>query len=118
MMTEIVLRTDRGFACWPFYVLPRWVMGTEREEAYRLHEQAHCRRQAWQTPLWWARYALSKSFRWREERIAYRVEIQHMERPSPTYYATALSEEYWGMVDYQSALAWVRSVIRSKPQGG
>lgn len=39
------------------------------------HELVHYREQAWQTPIWWMRYWLSKRFRLAAEVRAYRVSV-------------------------------------------
>ena len=40
------------------------------------HELVHYREQAWIAPLWWLRYALSKSFRLAAEVRAYKRQIE------------------------------------------
>lgn len=62
----------KGFdaiTAWPFIFMRK------PDEPLKQHELVHYREQAWIAPLWWARYALSKTFRVQAEVRAYRVQI-------------------------------------------
>lgn len=68
------LLVPKGFdaiTVWPFIFM------RQADPALREHELVHYREQAWVAPLWWARYALSKTFRVQAEVRAYRVQMAH-----------------------------------------
>lgn len=57
---------------WPFiFIRPTY----KNDEPLKQHELVHYREQAWITPIWFLRYALSKSFRVQAEARAYKVQI-------------------------------------------
>lgn len=66
----------RGFSAvtiWPFiFVRPEH----RRDKALIEHELVHYREQRWITPIWIARYLLSRSFRQAAEVRAYRRQIE------------------------------------------
>ena len=113
-MIQLILNVNRGFACWPFYVIPRWCVGTQREAAYIEHEVTHCRRQKWITPFWWIAWVASRKFRWKEESEAYRRELMVVKEHGEVnldYYARELSKGYLGMIDYHAAYSWLVRTI-------
>lgn len=57
---------------WPFIL-----MRPQRKSDAGLlgHEMVHYREQAWITPIWWLRYALSKKFRVAAEVRAYQTQV-------------------------------------------
>jgi hypothetical protein len=58
---------------WPFiFINPDY----KDDKALLAHEMVHYKEQAWISPVWWLRYALSKSFRVAAEVRAYRVSIK------------------------------------------
>lgn len=114
-MIRIILPIKRGFSGWPFYVIPKWCVDTPRQTPYENHEKTHCKRQRWITPIWWIRYALSKSFRRQEELLAYKTEMftimdqgRNIDIP---YFSEQLATNYWGMINYVDAHTWVLGVI-------
>ncbi len=106
-MIRIVLNVDRGFALWPIYVIPKWCVGTDREEPYIVHEETHCRRQRWWSPVWWVLWIASKKFRRREELLAYEAEISEVRRLGGEvdfhYYVNEMVNGYGGMISYLDA---------------
>jgi hypothetical protein len=114
-MIQRVTKRDRGWAMWPWYFIPSWVVGTIREAAYVEHEKTHCRRQKWVTPIWWIRWRLSRKFRWEEESLAYRNEIDVLLRSGHDidllYYSKQLSEGYYKMVTFHAAYAWLKRIL-------
>lgn len=70
--TSLIPRGFDAIAAWPFV----FIRPTARYDAALIaHEMVHYQRQAWITPLWWLRYAASRSFRWREEVLGHRAQI-------------------------------------------
>ena len=114
-MIQLVTNGDRGWAGWPVYVIPSWCVGKPREAAYVEHEKTHCRRQRWITPFWWALWRLSRKFRWQEESLAYRKEIEVLMRAGVRidmdYYATTLSSDYYNLITYENAYAWLKRIM-------
>jgi len=116
-MIQKVTKLNRGFAFYPFYFIPSWVVGTKRMNAYIAHEQTHIKQQGsfLNAFIWWIKWALSKSFRWKVESEAFEVEIKTlMEEEIPVnkyYYINTLSTEYFGMISPDTAFKWVSSVV-------
>lgn len=110
----VYLDIQRGFSFWPLIVMPKRLKGGVREQAYLEHEQTHYKRQRWWTPIWIILYFLSKSFRWQEEKLAFKAEIEHLINagiPINRYlYVEDISEDYWGMCTVQQAAEFVRSI--------
>ena len=109
-MIQKTTKRDRGWAMWPWYFIPSWCVGTRREAAYVEHEKTHCRRQRWITPVWWIRWRLSRKFRWSEESLAFRKEIEIALKSgsfNKDYYAKELSENYYGLISYEGAYEWL-----------
>jgi len=70
--TNLIPKGFDAFSCWPFiFVRPE----SRNDEGLIRHELVHYDDQAWITPFWLLRYWLSKSFRWKQEVKAYRVQI-------------------------------------------
>jgi hypothetical protein len=92
--------------------------GSVARAALLTHEREHARRQLATGAVWFARYLGEPSFRWNEEQIGWRLEIEaHLaagERVVPEEVADFLSTNYMGMVDRETALAWVRSVVAGR----
>ena len=114
-MIKLVLDVDRGFACWPFYVIPKWCIGTDREQPYIVHERAHCRRQTLWTPLWWILWYFSSSFRRHEEIKAYKAEVKKVidmgQEVDWHYYSNEMANGYKGMISYLDAVVLVNRWI-------
>lgn len=113
-MIQLAWNINRGFSAWPFYVIPRWCVETQREASYIEHERTHCRRQAWWTPFWWTAWVFSKKFRWAEESEAYRRELIVARRTGDidiNYYANELSKGYFGMIGYVEAYRWLVRIL-------
>jgi hypothetical protein len=112
---QVVTDRDRGWAMWPFYFIPSWCVGTPREAAYVEHEKVHCRRQRWITPIWFILWRLSRRFRWQEESLAYQKEIEVLikggNRIDMEYYATTLSDDYYNLITYENAFAWLQQIV-------
>jgi hypothetical protein len=62
---------------WAFTVWPFIVVRPEHadDKGIIAHENVHFKEQAWITPIWWLRYALSKKFRVDAEVRAYKAQI-------------------------------------------
>ena len=58
-----------GITVWPF-IFMRY-----EDKVLTNHETVHYNEQAWITPIWWARYLLSKTFRVAAEVRAYKQSI-------------------------------------------
>lgn len=82
------------------------------------HEREHARRQAAAGPEWFVRYLAEPSFRWAEEQIGWRLEIEyhlaHGDLVDAENVANFLVANYMSMVDRPTALAWVQSVIAGR----
>jgi hypothetical protein len=70
--SNLVPKPFYAFTAWPFIVVK-----PEHADNVALiaHEMVHYKEQAWITPIWWLRYALSKTFRIAAEVKAYKVQI-------------------------------------------
>ena len=100
------LPIQRGFAFWPFVFIPKWIKNIPGEDAYIAHEITHAKRQAWWAPIWIILYFASKKFRFREETLAYRAQIEKLggvREVAIEHYAACMSEKYWGMCSYEEA---------------
>lgn len=71
----LVPRRFNAITIWPFIFVDNW-HGLHHDPALLDHEMVHYREQAWITPIWWLRYAFSKSFRVNAEAKAYAVQVQ------------------------------------------
>ena len=71
--TTLIRKPFQAISVWPvILVLPDQAGNAGLIE----HEMVHYREQAWIAPLWWLRYALSKSFRLEAEVRAYKRQIK------------------------------------------
>lgn len=71
--TNFIPRGFDAVSVWPFiFVRPEMAGNKGLIE----HEMVHYREQAWLTPLWWARYLASPSFRQAAEVRAYKRQIE------------------------------------------
>jgi hypothetical protein len=71
--TTLIKKPFQAISIWPvILVLPDQANNVGLIE----HEMVHYREQAWIAPLWWLRYALSKSFRLEAEVRAYKRQIE------------------------------------------
>ena len=71
--TTLIRKPFQAISVWPvILVLPDHANNVGLIE----HEMVHYREQAWIAPLWWLRYALSKSFRLEAEVRAYKRQIE------------------------------------------
>ena len=71
--TKLIRKPFQAITIWPvILVLPDHAENVGLIE----HELVHYREQAWIAPLWWLRYALSKSFRLAAEVRAYKRQIE------------------------------------------
>ena len=71
--TTLIKKPFQAITIWPvILVLPDHAENVGLIE----HEMVHYREQAWIAPLWWLRYALSKSFRLAAEVRAYKRQIE------------------------------------------
>ena len=71
--TKLIRKPFQAITIWPvILVLPEHAENVGLIE----HEMVHYREQAWIAPLWWLRYALSKSFRLAAEVRAYKRQIE------------------------------------------
>jgi hypothetical protein len=90
-----------AFTAWPFIVVrPEHA----DDKGIIVHESVHYKEQAWITPFWWLRYALSKKFRLDAEVRAYKAQIN----------INALTKEqaaYW-LIKYDSALTLADAIKR------
>lgn len=68
--TSFIPKGFDGMSIWPF-ILMRY-----RDTGLLNHELVHYTEQAWITPIWWLRYALSRSFRVAAEVRAYKASMQ------------------------------------------
>ena len=106
-MIQLVWNVSRGFSGWPFYVIPKWCVGTAREQPYIEHERTHCHRQKMLTPIWWALWLVSKNFRHHEESLAYKAEIQKIvemgQEVDCYYYADQMATGYRGAFEFLEA---------------
>jgi hypothetical protein len=105
----IRLGLSRAFSLWPLIFAPRnapvWILE---------HERAHYHRQAWITPVWVIRWLFDAKFRYREEQLAFKAEIESR-RAAGRYaylhdYAFMMSTQYRGMCTYEQAMEWLRTV--------
>jgi hypothetical protein len=84
-------------------------------DAILTHERVHAVRQLEQGPGFYRDYAAFPSVRWVEEKLAWSAEIAflkaHGVRPDPFAYAELASKNYFGMVDYDVALAWFAAEV-------
>jgi hypothetical protein len=117
---QITADVDRGFAAWPFYVIPKWCVDTPREQPYIEHERTHCQRQKWLTPLWWVMWYFFTSFRRSEELLAYKAEIEKCVELNQLvdvhYYASEMTLGYNHMIAYSVAYDLVREWVRKAGQ--
>jgi|SRR5579859_1685271 len=88
-------------------------VGSVEWDALFFHEQVHAQREL-ENPAFLFEYAVDSDFRWSEERLGYAVEIRyllaHGLQPDLNAYATVLSTAYQGMVSYDVALAWLKTL--------
>lgn len=110
----IYLSINRGFSFRPFIFLPNWVKDTKEEAGYLTHEKVHYNRQ-WRFPLIWIiYYYLSKSFRWQEEKLAWAAQIKVNYgtgyEVTDRRYAEILSTQYRGMVNYEKAMKFIKTL--------
>lgn len=109
-MNPIILRSpiNRGFTLWPFIFMPDHAQG---KPEYLAHEMVHWKRQAWWTPVWVLLYLLFKSFRWREEKLAFYTEIRFLvdtgSYVNRFYYISGMVNEYRDMVGVHEATVFV-----------
>jgi len=95
--------------------------GSVHYEALLRHEHKHALEQE-NYPAgkkaWLFKYVNNKEFRWEAEKAGYHEEIlYYLEKGYhiiPEDYATALSEDYQGMVSYEEALAWINSILKGE----
>lgn len=91
-------------------------------EALMHHEHTHALRQEAYPggkTAWLYKYLMDRNFRLEEEKAGYREEILHYLRNGyrivPESYAASLSSNvYHGMISYEEALEWVRSVMTGR----
>ena len=73
LKTTLIPKGYQAMSLWPFIlVLPEF----SSDKGLIEHEMVHYKEQAWATPVWWARYLLSKSFRQAAEVRAYKKQIE------------------------------------------
>lgn len=71
--TTLIRKPFQAISVWPVIL----VLPDQADNAGLIeHELVHYREQAWIAPLWWLRYALSKSFRLAAEVRAYKRQIE------------------------------------------
>ena len=101
------LNIKRGFSFKPFIGVPNNLVGTAAYDAYVAHEMTHYERQGYFPAIWVAKYFTDKKFRYQEELLAFKAEIAKMRetgiRVNIHQFAMAMSTEYWGMIDYDTA---------------
>jgi len=99
--------------------LDKWLsiypINSARFDALLAHEQVHSQRQfKYGVSAWITRYLIDKEFAWQEEKMGWEQEIRisrmHGIAKSDEMYAAILSTKYRGMVSYQEALSWIRSI--------
>jgi len=88
-------------------------VGSVPWDALFFHEQVHAKRE-FANPEFLVRYVAERSFRWHEEQLGYEVEITYLRahgwQVDLAGYATTLSSAYDGMVSYNDALAWLKTL--------
>ena len=96
-------------------VIPAIIKGTADEPAYIAHETAHYNRQGLFPIAWVVKYFTNKKFRFQEELLAFRAEIEKKrELNLPVNiedYATAMSEQYWDMCTVDEALLKLQEMM-------
>lgn len=83
-------------------------------DALMLHEKEHAIRQLkYGLTPWITRYLTDKNFAWEEEKIGWKIQIEHLKQmgraKSPEFYAIILSTKYNNIISYIDALTWIRS---------
>lgn len=95
----------RCFSFWPIIAL-RKNLDTKSDigQAMIRHEKVHYNRQALWSLLWIILYFSSKKFRWQEEKLAYKEEIQYLQfKNIDIDYINILSTKYWNMCTKKEA---------------
>lgn len=95
--------------------LTRHPPGSAAFKALLSHEQVHAARQEKHgLASWLFAYLTDKDFKWEEEKLGWEQEIRISRRNGiekrDEIYAAILANDYQGMVSYNEALEWVRSI--------
>ena len=112
--------------------LEKWMAAhpadSPRYDSIMLHEKVHSHRQLKAgllgLTLWLGNYFSDQSFRWREEKLGWYVQLKMYQRYGLLVDAERVARTLDGyipkLVDYDEALQWVRDVLSGswKPQDG
>jgi len=80
------------------------------------HEEMHAARQrACLYAFWHMSYATSKEFRWKEEQLGYKVQIEYLRahgiKPTEDWFIGLVMDDFYGgMVSKEDASKWFRSL--------